>query len=105
MIDLTSIKKRDLHEYGSYHDVAGSPVLHMSFGEKIINRIPYDTQLYMRSKRSETTQEANKKWYDLVTWLNKMLEPAYQAIKDRHELLQEVERLNDLIMEKNERNG
>lgn len=92
---LNEIKERAKKSPGGwYTDGCGSPVVCSSFGTRIIDNL-HKSDLYLRRKKSETGMQELSRLFETAKWLDDLLSDAYQAMKDRRELIEEIERLQN----------
>ena len=98
--ELAAIAERNKKAPGRWHpDGCGAPVVHLGYGERLLNMLP-KTDLYMRRKKNDKFEDMLARCVRINEQLKPLFAPAYQAHRDVHTLLEEVKRLRSLLDEK-----
>jgi hypothetical protein len=95
--ELTEIAERVKLTPGTWHpDGCGAPVVHLGYGERLLNMLP-KTDLYMRRKRGEDYKDELERCVKINEQLKPLFAPAYQAHQDVTVLLEEVQALRERL--------
>jgi len=95
--ELAAIAERNKKAPGRWHpDGCGAPVVHLGYGERLLNMLP-KTDLYMRRKRGEDFKDELERCVKINEQFKPLFEPAYQAHQDVAVLLEEVRALRERL--------
>lgn len=95
--ELAEIADRNMRAPGRWHpDGCGAPVVHLGYGERLLNMLP-KTALYMRRKRGEDFKDELERCVKINEQLKPLFAPAYQAHQDVAVLLEEVQALRERL--------